>query len=49
MPELITLAEDGPLGKAGTRVWVNDAEESEKPKPAPRKSAAAKRKHDDES
>lgn len=24
MAELITLTEDGPLGKAGARVWVND-------------------------
>lgn len=24
MPQLITLTEDGDLGRAGTRVWVND-------------------------
>lgn len=24
MPELVTLEADGPLGKAGTQVWVDD-------------------------
>lgn len=33
------LAEDGPLGKAGTLVWVND-EEQKADKAAPKKSAA---------
>lgn len=40
MAELITLEEDGPLGKAGDQVWVNDSPE-DKPKPA-KKSAAKK-------
>lgn len=40
MPELITLTEDGPLGTAGTQVWVNDPDkkpEPEKPKKTPAK------------
>jgi len=37
---LITLTEDGPLGKAGTQVWVDDEKPAEKPhKSAPKKSA----------
>lgn len=47
MPELITLAEDGPLGPAGTRVWVNDEEPAEKP--APRRTHSKKQSGDDES
>lgn len=41
MPELITLEEDGPLGKAGDRVWVNDPGDVNKPakKTAAKKSA----------
>lgn len=38
MPERIRLTEDGPLGKAGTVVWVN-AEKAEK---EPAKKAPAK-------
>jgi hypothetical protein len=41
MAQLITLAEDGPLGKAGSQVWVDDPAEDE-PKP---KKAAAKKSH----
>jgi hypothetical protein len=41
MAELITLAEDGPLGKAGSQVWVDDPAEAE-PRP---KKAAAKKSH----
>ena len=41
MAELITLEEDGPLGPAGTQVWVNDpADAKPKPKAAPKKSVA---------
>lgn len=40
MPELVTLEEDGPLGKAGERVWVDDPGDVNK-KPA-RKSASHK-------
>ena len=36
MAELVTLTEDGPLGKAGDRVWVNDPKDAE-PKAAPKK------------
>lgn len=39
MPELVTLTEDGALGTAGTKVWVDDpADVNEKP----HKHAAAK-------
>jgi len=37
MPHLITLTEDGPLGKAGDRVWVNDPKDTEPKKAAPKK------------
>lgn len=43
MAELITLTEDGPLGAAGTQVWVNDPADVEA---KPKKRAA---KPDDES
>ena len=40
MPELVTLEEDGPLGKAGEQVWVDEpADVDQKPK----KAAAAKK------
>lgn len=39
---LTILQEDGPLGKAGTLVWINDGAEAEKPKAAPRKAPAKK-------
>lgn len=39
MAELITLAEDGPLGPAGTQVWVDDPEQA---KPVPRKAPVKK-------
>ena len=40
MPELVTLEEDGPLGKVGDKVWVDDPTDvGDKPK----KAAAAKR------
>lgn len=39
MAELITLTEDGPLGKAGTQVWVNDPVDKPEPKPVPPKAA----------
>jgi len=42
MAELVTLEEDGPLGPAGTQVWVNDAADVRKS--APRK--AQPKKHD---
>lgn len=42
MPELVTLTEDGPLGPAGTQVWVDDPADVEKPKKAPKKAAASK-------
>ena len=38
-PKLVTLEEDGPLGPAGTQVWVNDPAEVQK---APRKSQPKK-------
>jgi hypothetical protein len=38
---LIILTEDGPLGKAGTQVWVDDDPEPAE-KPAPRKSQPKK-------
>lgn len=41
MAKLITLEEDGPLGPAGTQVWVND-DEDEKPKSSPRKAQPKK-------
>jgi len=38
---LIRLTEDGPLGKAGSEVWVNDPKDAEAShaarKPAPKK------------
>ena len=41
MAELITLEEDGPLGPAGTQVWVNDpADAKQAPKKAPAKKQA---------
>jgi hypothetical protein len=40
MPELVTLEEDGPLGKAGDQVWVDDPDDVA-PKPA-KKTAAKK-------
>lgn len=44
MPELVTLEEDGPLGPAGTQVWVDDpADVQAKPK-----KAASSKKQDDE-
>ena len=42
-PQEITLEEDGPLGSAGTKVWVNDPADAQK---APRKQAAAKKSDD---
>lgn len=40
MPELVTLTEDGPLGPAGTQVWVDDpADVSAAKKTAPPKTA----------
>lgn len=41
MAELIVLDEDGPLGKAGDKVWVDDKPEPEK---APAKAAHPKKK-----
>jgi len=38
---LIILTEDGPLGKAGSQVWVNDPKDAEAPHAA-RKSAPKK-------
>ena len=43
MAELVTLEEDGPLGPAGTQVWVNDPADVRKA--TPRK--AQPKKHDD--
>lgn len=46
MPELVTLDEDGPLGKAGDQVWVDDpADVKAKPQKAaaPAKKTAAKK------
>jgi hypothetical protein len=40
MAELVTLEEDGPLGKAGDQVWVDDPADVN-PKPA-KKTAAKK-------
>lgn len=39
MPELVTLDEDGPLGKAGDQVWVDDPKDTapKKPRKAPEK------------
>lgn len=37
MAALVTLDEDGPLGKAGDRVWVDDPADA-----APRKTAVKK-------
>lgn len=43
MPELVTLEEDGPLGKAGDVVWVDDPKDVEQKKAsAPRKSTSKK-------
>lgn len=39
MPELVTLAEDGPLGKAGEQVWVDGPADAE---PKPKKATAKK-------
>jgi hypothetical protein len=39
MAELVTLEEDGPLGPAGTQVWVNDPADAQK---APRKAQPKK-------
>lgn len=41
MAELVTLEEDGPLGPAGTQVWVNDPADA---KTAPAKKAAPAKK-----
>jgi len=38
-PTLVTLEEDGPLGPAGTQVWVNDPADAQK---APRKTSPKK-------
>jgi hypothetical protein len=39
MPELVTLEEDGPFGKAGDQVWVNDpADVKPAKKPAAKKA-----------
>ena len=46
MPELVTLEEDGPLGKAGEQVWVDepsDVEQKPKKTAAARKTAADKK------
>jgi hypothetical protein len=43
MAELVTLKEDGPLGSAGSQVWVNDPADAQK---APRKAAAPKKTTD---
>lgn len=43
MAELITLTEDGPLGKAGDRVWVNDPQDT-----APKKAASKKQAKSDD-
>lgn len=32
MAELVTLTEDGPLGKAGAQVWVDDPSQAATPK-----------------
>jgi hypothetical protein len=45
MAHLVVLSEDGPLGQAGTHVWVDDAESAKTP--APRK--ATPKKHADKS
>lgn len=31
MAELVTLSADGPLGKAGTQVWVDDPSQAQTP------------------
>jgi hypothetical protein len=31
MAELVTLTEDGPLGKAGAQVWVDDPSQAQTP------------------
>lgn len=41
MPELVTLEEDGPLGKAGDQVWVDDPADV---KPAKKTTAKPKAK-----
>lgn len=41
MAELVTLEEDGPLGKAGDQVWVDDPADV-KPKKTAAKKAASK-------
>ena len=39
MAELITLEEDGPLGPAGTQVWVDDPADVKPKKTAAKKPA----------
>ena len=44
MAELVTLTEDGPLGKAGDQVWVDSPElVAGTPEKPAKKAAAAKR------
>lgn len=42
MARLVKLEEDGPLGPAGTEVWVNDDEPAEDKPQTPRKAPAKK-------
>jgi len=44
MAELVTLEEDGPLGKAGEQVWVDDPADVKPVKKAAAKKTAAKPK-----
>lgn len=43
MAELITLTEDGPLGKEGDQVWVDSAEDAKPAGKVAAKKTAAKR------
>ena len=45
MAKLVTLDKDGPLGPAGTQVWVDDEPTAaeDKPKKAPAKKQAPSR------
>lgn len=44
MAELVTLEEDGPLGKAGDQVWVDSAEDVKPKKMAAKKTTAKSEK-----
>lgn len=44
MARQVILAEDGPLGEAGTLVWVNDEDEKPAEKPAAKKSTTRAKK-----